>query len=450
MVVIAALKEIYKGLTSVSNFSPIPFGVLGGGNTMVVLGFSWVLCTHGASFQGLGAANVQGVSADGLYVVGSRSTANGPEAFRWTATGGMVGLGVFPSSTPNSQGVAVSSNGAVVVGHSLRTNGFEAFRWTEGGDMVGLGELPGGVFQSFPYAVSASGGVVVGYSSSEDGREAFRWDGRMVGLGDFFQNDFQSAAYALSADGSVVVGYGYSASGPEAFRWTPGGGMVGLSAPNQDRFGSRASSVSADGTIIVGYAFYPDSGVNGLFQPFRWTQAGGMVKLGDLQTGVLTTYAPAVLISGNGDVVVGNGFFPTEPFMWDAGHGIRNLRDVFVNWYGLNLNDWTLTRVTGISHDGLTIVGNGTRTSSGATEGWIARLGAGPLVGSTMQINQSNNQVILSWPVSADAWKLQVTSNLLDSNSWTTLTNSPIVLGGRIRVADPIPGTGRFYRLKLP
>jgi len=340
--------------------------------TFVVIGLSCTLFAHGASFQGLGGVNVQGVSADGLYVVGSRS---GPEAFRWTAGWGFVGLGAFPSSTPNSHGVGVSADGAVVAGYSLRASGFEAFRWTEGGGMVGLGELPGGIFQSFSFAVSANGSVVVGYSSSDNGREAFRWQGGMDGLGDLAQNRFESAAYAVSADGSVIVGYGYSASGPEAFRWTLGGGMVGLGAPDQNRFESRASGVSTDGTIIVGYAFYPSSGVNGLFQPFLWTQAGGMVKLGDLPSGVLTTYAPAVLISGNGAVVVGNSWPYGAPFIWDAGNGIRNLRDILVG-YNLDLSDWTLTRVTGISHDGLTIVGNGVRTGSGATEGWIARFGS--------------------------------------------------------------------------
>ena len=37
-----------------------------------------------------------GVSADGSTVVGYASSAIGPEAFRWTAAAGMVGLGDFP------------------------------------------------------------------------------------------------------------------------------------------------------------------------------------------------------------------------------------------------------------------------------------------------------------------------------------------------------------------
>lgn len=126
-----------------------------------------------------------------------------------------------------------------------------------------------------------------------------------------------------------------------------------------------------------------------------------MQKLGDLPSGVMTTYVPAVSVSGNFAVVVGHSWPTGAPFMWEARHGIRNLRDVLVNGYDLNLNDWMLTRVNGISQDGLTIVGTGTRAASGATEGWIARLGSSAAVQPTMQIDRSGDQMMLSWPVSA-------------------------------------------------
>ena len=98
-----------------------------------------------------------------------------------------------------------------------------------------------------------------------------------------------------------------------------------------------------------------------------------MVKLGDLPNGVLTTQVPAVFVSANGAVVVGTGY-PRDPFIWDATNGMRNLRDVLVNQYGLDLTGWTLTSATGISADGLTIVGNGVHAGFGNSEGWVARL----------------------------------------------------------------------------
>ena len=58
-----------------------------------------------ASFQGLGSLGdtsfysyASGVSADGTVVVGTSQSANGGEAFRWTAWGGMEGLGDLPES----------------------------------------------------------------------------------------------------------------------------------------------------------------------------------------------------------------------------------------------------------------------------------------------------------------------------------------------------------------
>ena len=62
-----------------------------------------------------------------------------------------------------------------------------------------------------------------------------------------------------------------------------------------------------------------------------------------------------------------------EAFIWDEAHGIRRLQDVLVNNLGLDLSGLTLRAASGISDDGLTIVGWGEPTSGG-TEAWIARL----------------------------------------------------------------------------
>jgi probable HAF family extracellular repeat protein len=320
-------------------------------------------------------SDATGVSADGRFVVGRSYLSNLSQAYRRMLGGEMIGLGTFPSPYPSSGASAVSADGAFVVGSSNVNNEYvEAFRWTQNTGLVGLGDLPGGIVQSFPFGISADGSVVVGFSASANGREAFRWTqaGGIFGLGDLPQNDFYSEAYGVSADGAVVVGYSRSASGPEAFRWTEAGGMVGLGAPDQNQFESRASAVSADGSVVVGYAFYPFSQQTGRFQPFRWTQAGGMVQLGDLPNGVLTIQVPAVFVSADGAVVVGTGY-PRDPFIWDATNGIRNLRDVLVS-RGLDLTGWTLTAATGISADGLTIVGNGVHAGFGTSEGWVARL----------------------------------------------------------------------------
>ena len=59
---------------------------------------------------------LQGVSTDGSVIVGVSGSASGGEAFRWTAGGGMVGIGDLPNGTFSSVGVGVSSDGADGVG----------------------------------------------------------------------------------------------------------------------------------------------------------------------------------------------------------------------------------------------------------------------------------------------------------------------------------------------
>ena len=330
------------------------------------------------SFQGLGdlpggsfESQAFGVSADGSVVVGwSRSDPN-IEAFRWTSGGGMVGLGDLPGGAVFTQAFGVSADGSVVVGVGSSASGSEAFRWTSEGGMVGLGDLPGGFFNDIngmAHGVSADGSVVVGSGTSDAAgfsTEAFRWTagGGMVGLGDLPGGIFSSVARGVSADGSVVVG----ASGTEAFRWTSAGGMVGLGDLPGGIFRSDARGVSADGSVVVGVG-RPASGQ----EAFRWTAGGGMVGLGDLPGGSFDSEAFGV--SADGSVVVGRGSSADDgevAFLWDAANGMRSLQDVLVG-FDLDMTGWRLTNATGVSADGLTIVGTGTRL--GATEAWIAHL----------------------------------------------------------------------------
>jgi hypothetical protein len=50
---------------------------------------------------------------------------------------------------------------------------------------------------------------------------------------------------------------------------------------------------------------------------------------------------------------------------------MRALRQVLTDEYGLDLGGWRLERATGVSDDGLVIVGTG-RNPGGNTEGWVA------------------------------------------------------------------------------
>ena len=267
----------------------------------------------------------RGVSADGGVVVGVSDTATGYHAFRWTAAGGMVDLGVLPGSR-SSYAAAVSADGRVVVGegHEGMSSAPEhAWRWTAAKGMVDLGVLPG-FDSSRGTFVSADGRVVVGtiYTFLDNPprfsrRSIFRWTaaGGMVDLG-VLPGSFFCSASAVSADGQAVVGDCVFGSGmTRAFRWTAVRGMVDLGVLPGGSF-SYANAVSADGAVVTG-------GSAG--HAFRWTAAEGMVDLGVLPGG---SYSSGDGVSAYGAVVAGFGDVEgrnQRAFRWTAAAGMVDL-----------------------------------------------------------------------------------------------------------------------------
>ncbi len=339
-----------------------------------------------ASFSGLGflapqdawpQSTAYGISADGRVIVGDSLSGGDFVACAWLYIAGemrweIVPLGGLLGNSAYGSARAASGDGSVIIGGGSSANGLEAFRWTAGAGMVGLGDLIGGSFQSEAFGVSADGSVVVGVSQSGSGWEAFRWTAGagMVGLGDLAGGGFRSEARAVSADGSVVVGTSQSGSGTEAFRWTLEGGMAGLSDLPGGIFGSAARAVSADGSVVVGVS---QSGSG--WEAFRWTVGAGIVGLGDLPGGAFDSEARAASADGSVVVGVGSSADGREAFLWTPQTGMRSLRSVLTGEYGLNLTGWTLDSAEGVSADGRTVVGIGTNPD-GNTEAWVAILGA--------------------------------------------------------------------------
>ena len=148
--------------------------------------------------------------------------------------------------------------------------------------------------------------------------------------------------------------------------------MVSLGELPGGSFRSTASSISADGSKIVGWS-PSDIGT----QAFEWTESTGMVGLEMLVEGY---WSLAYDISGDGSVVVGTALVPGdfEPIFWDEARNIHSLTEVLVELgLGTALEGWDLEEANAVSHDGLTIAGNGFNPA-GYREAWIAYLGQGP------------------------------------------------------------------------
>ena len=407
-------------------------------------------CLEAAHFRGLGDlpggpffSAALGVSADGKVVVGTSRSSNGYEAFRWTAEAGMQGLGDLPGGTFASQASGVSVDGSVIAGYGTRASGNEAFRWTPTNGMVGIGDLPGGIFYSSAWAISGDGNVIVGESSSTVSPtyyEAFRWTAAtgMVGLGELPGGRTNSQAFAVSADGSVIVGASGSAAGTtwEAFRWSTTNGMRALGDFTGGPFNSVAYGISPDGSVIVG------RGHTGVEASSRWTADAGWVHLGFLPC---DTWSTAFGASAGGTIIVGS---PNQgrgdcAFIWDADHGIRHLRTVLSNDFGLNVAGWQLTHARAITPDGKIIIGYGTN-ASGQAEAWIANLNP-----PSLHVTRAGDDVVLSWNTNGPPFILEHSLSLTAS-SWNSNSLPVFRVGDTFSVTNPASAQQQFFRLRRP
>ncbi len=121
-----------------------------------------------ASFQVVGSLDpdeptyyVRGVSGDGQVVVGWVTSADGSEAFRWTASDGILLLGDFPGGQFRGAALGASGDGSVIVGYGTRSEAAwetTAFKWTS---HTGMQELwrPG---WSRAYGASPSSSIANG------------------------------------------------------------------------------------------------------------------------------------------------------------------------------------------------------------------------------------------------------------------------------------------------
>ncbi|HVF73217.1 MAG TPA: putative Ig domain-containing protein [Chthoniobacterales bacterium] len=220
------------------------------------------------------------VSADGSVIVGEGSdynredkTTGHQQAFRWSASDGMVGLGWLPGSpVPHSStATAVSDDGSVVVGGSNSGNGSQAFRWTAAEGMTGMGILPGASF-SRATGISGDKTTIIGHNGFSNRNRAFRWTASqgMQELGTL-PGDNVSEANAASFDGSVIVGKSTVDFNPSrAFIWDQANGMrdlkqvvVGANPALANWSLRTAESISADGGTVVGYGVNPNGDLEG-------------------------------------------------------------------------------------------------------------------------------------------------------------------------------------------
>jgi len=339
------------------------------------------------SFSGIGSlegngSSARAVSSDGTVVVGA-STADGQDlAVRWTSAGGIIALGDLGPGA--SRANAASTNGDVIVGRAFNGSTNEAFRWSASSGMVGLGLLS--LDGSEALGVSGDGSVVAGFdgvvgrgcSTAPPGgvsdcppqlgtEQAFVWRAA-TGIQQLprLPNDPFARAHAVSADGSTVIGTSFqyvesTISGPGVgiFAVDPVGAstfwgadnLIGTIAPPP----ARPLGITANNEV-----YFDDQQIGPIEGPLRPIGQFGLVT---------------AAVAADGATVVGEdrAFATAAAFRGQLVH----LKPLLVQFFGLDLTGWVLQEATGISADGLTIVGNGINPL-GVQEGWIAQLDAWP------------------------------------------------------------------------
>jgi hypothetical protein len=228
------------------------------------------------------------------------------------------------------------------------------------------------------------------------------------------------AARGANIDGSVVVGQevfhtadgtGNQESATVGALWTiTSTGSTQTPVELQDfssvtgtqHYETVANGVSSDGTAAVGYAVSTVSGVINVTQAVEWAvQLNGASTTASLPTALgfidgtgntATLSSVADATDKDGSIVVGKSLTDDhsttphdEAFIWFStgpNAGMHDLEDFLTGItpaLATQLSGWTLTEATGVSSDGMTIVGEGTHPdpnnpSQTLTEAFVVKI----------------------------------------------------------------------------
>lgn len=310
----------------------------------------------------------------------------------WTEAGGMTPIGGPPEGF---QVVALSDDGSTVVGTILvnsDTLGFheEAAIWRGGDSWQALGGLPGAVpcgsSYSASYDVSGDGKTVVGLAwlgSVCSGAHAFSWTEAtgMVDLGSIVA-DRSSRANGISADGKTIIGWSDSDFGGRLGAiWEDDAAPRWFEPDGSSLFAGEAQGASSDGSVVVGGGFQNLNKPYSFSEPWKWTEASGVVSLGGvrgLRGDVIDGQHYSQDVSDDGKTVVGQVTLfllgEQSAWIWTQGRGNELLQD-YVRRNGTAqtraqvcagsrgplqpCNGWKFWNVAAISNDGSVIVGTG-------------------------------------------------------------------------------------------
>jgi hypothetical protein len=336
------------------------------------------------SVGGPGYTDSRGMSANGLYVVGSYYISGGnlTRGFLWSATGTPV-TDIGASFGNESYLSHVSNDGTMALGGFNSNGNSQAFVWKSAGStetsFAQVANLSAGL-NSYLRNVTADIGVALLYVYGNNSSTIYRWSpatGQFTHL-DLSAVNAYSEATGLSADGSTVI----AIAGSKVHRWTAAGWDLDLTASftgvqnaysgsnNYNGYGTGVSTnISADGTALVG-TYY----TNNQSKPFFWSTTTGAVDLLATMPNAQQS-GPSPIISADGKVVFGGLWdgSTSNVYRWSAARGTQTLT-AWLQSYGVDLTpfaNWTFQYANATSSDGSVLLGTA-RESQGMPFPFIA------------------------------------------------------------------------------
>lgn len=228
------------------------------------------------------------------------------------------------------------------------------------------------------FCISGDGNTVLGnsWANPDNGNgytpyaHGFAWNTTegTVDMGSMFANiNRSSRVNAVNSDGTVAVGY-QDFNGPwksAVWKKNPAGGyfpnqylLVNPAGSATDEFNQlgECSAVSGNGTWIGGEGDYANGG-----QPWIWSEATGVILLGDLTEGIGSGRVAG--INEDGTIVVGwftvDFFSPQIPFLWTPNGGLQNLNNYITTDLGIPHDGKQIFIPNNLSANGKYVVGWG-------------------------------------------------------------------------------------------
>lgn len=253
------------------------------------------------------------------------------------------------------------------------------------------------------------------------------------GLGFLLSSPVDSQAYGVSGDGSTVVGRSTRGSSQKPFRWSNATGIVDLGdLPGGNNIG-EANRASANGSVVVGFSSSGPALTDR--EAFRWTVSGGMTGLGFLQPDRRDSRARGV--SNDGQVITGEAITSQgrRAFRWTESTGMVSLG---------TLPGSTDSLGSDVSGDGSVIVGSsGSEAFRWTSNGGMVGLGFIPggavsaaiatsLDGNTVvgeAYDSSNRQTAFRWSLGLGMQSLGLPTGATSSLANDVSANGGVVAG---------------------